>query len=126
MVRKTRAKKNTTSSSTSDFDRTRFQFKSNNDAYEKLNIFRFVWAERKFILDEVNPEIRWNFESRGWLPLLDVEHPPPATLFREFYSNLSIHSDESNIHYVKTWIRGENFVITREVVATAFNAPLVQ
>ena len=70
MVRKTRAKKNTTSSSSSDFQSSRFQFKSNLEAYEKLNIFRSVWAERKVILDEVNPEIYRNFESRGLLPLL--------------------------------------------------------
>ena len=127
MVRKTRAKKNTTStSSTFDFERSRFQFKSNQEAYEKLNIFRSVWAERKVILDEVNLEICSNFESRGWLPLLDVEHPPPAALIREFYSNLYIHFDDSNIHYVKTWIRGEEVVITSEVVASALNVPLVQ
>ena len=82
MVRKTKAKKKTTSPSYSDFDRTRFQFKSNNDAYEKLNIFRSVWAERKVILDEVNPEIHRNFESQGWLPILDVKHPPPAALIK--------------------------------------------
>ena len=102
MVTKTKANKNTTSFSSSDFDRTTFQFKSNNDAYEKLNIFKSVWAKRKVILHEVNPEIHRNFESRGWLPLLDVEHPPPVALFREFYSNLSIHTDDSNIHFVKT------------------------
>ena len=124
MVRKTKAKKTTTSSS-SDFQSSRFQFKSNQEAYEKLNIFRSVWGERKVILDEVNPEIRRNFESRGWLPLLDVEHPPPTALIREFYSNLFIHSDDFNIHYVNTWIKGEEFVITREVVASALDVPLV-
>ena len=87
--------------------------------YEKLVVFRSVWAERKVILDEVDPKIRRNFERQGWLPLLDVEHPPPAALIREFYSNLSIHFDCSNIHYVKTWIQGEEFVITLEVVASA-------
>ena len=66
-----------------------------------------------------------DFEHRGWLPLLDVEHLPPAALIREFYSNLSIHSDCSNIHYVKTWIQGEEFVITLEVVASALSVPLV-
>ena len=60
------------------------------------------------------------------LPLLDVKHPPPADLIIEFYSNLSIHFDDSNIHYVKTWIRGEEFVITPEVVASALSVPLVQ
>ena len=124
MVKKTRAKKSTTSSSY-DFQSDRFQFKSNQETYDKLNIFRSFWVERKVILDEVNPKIHRNFESRGWLPLLDVEHPPPATLIREFYSNLSIHFDDSNIHYVKTWIKGEEFVITWEVVASALGIPLV-
>ena len=98
-----------------------------------MNIFRSVWVERKVILDEVNPEIHRNFESRGWLPFLDVEHPssaaehpPSAALIREFYSNLSIHSNDSNIYYVKNWIRDEEFVITREVVASALDVPLVQ
>ena len=125
MVRKTRAKKSSTSSS-SDFQSDRFQFKSNQETNEKLNIFRSVWAKRKVILDEVNPKICRNFESRGWLPLLDVEHPPPTALIREFYSNLSIYSDDSNIHYVKTWIRDEEFIITREVVASSLGVPLVQ
>ena len=82
-------------------------------------------AKRKVILDEVNPEVCGNFESRGWLPVLDVEHTPLAALIREFYSNLSIHSDDSNFHYVKTWIRGEEFVVTYEIVASALGIPLV-
>ena len=90
MTGKTKAKKKATSSSYSDFDRNRFQFKSNNDAYEKLNIFRSVWAERKVILDEVNPKIHRNFESRGWLPILDVKHPPPAALIKSSPSFLPI------------------------------------
>ena len=44
--------------------------------------------------------MRRNFESQGWLPLMDIEHPPPVALIREFYSNLSIHSDDSNTQYV--------------------------
>ena len=63
MVRKTRAKNSTTSSS--DFQCSRFRCKSNQEAYEKLNIFKSVWVERKVILDEVNPKIRRNFKSRG-------------------------------------------------------------
>ena len=74
---------------------------------KKLNVFRCVWAERKVILDKVDPKIRRNFERRGWLPLLDVEHPSPVALIKEFYSNLSIHSDDSNIHFVISWIRAE-------------------
>ena len=98
----------------------------NQETYEKLNIFRSVWVERKVILDEVDLEIHWNFERSGWLPLLKVEHPPLAALIKEFYSNLSIHSTSSNIQYVKSWIRGEESIITLNVVAFAFGVPLVQ
>ena len=52
------------------------------------------------MLDELVLEIRKNFERGGWLSLLDISHPPLATLIREFYSNLSVHSDNSNTHYV--------------------------
>ena len=96
MIRKTRAKKTPTPSML-EFRSDRFRSMKNQEAYEKLNIFRPVWAERKVILDEVDPEICRNFERRGWLPLLEVEHPPLAALIREFYSNLSFHSDDSNI-----------------------------
>ena len=89
-------------------------------------MFRLVWAERRVNLDEVDPEIRRNFERRGWLPLLEVEHPPPAALIREFYLNLSIHSDDSNIQFVKSWIRGEEYVITPKLVASTLGVPLVQ
>ena len=78
------------------------------------------------ILDEVDPEIHWSFDHRGWLPLLDVDHPPLVILIREFYSNLSIHSISSNIQFLKSWIRGEEYVITPQVVAFALGVPLVQ
>ena len=78
------------------------------------------------MLDELDPDIRRNFERRGWLPLLDISHPPPATLIREFYSNLSIHSDDSNVQYVMSWIRGEEYTITPSIVAFAFEVPLVR
>ena len=64
MVRKTRAKK-TTTPSTPVFQSDRFRTKKNQETYEKLNIFRLVWVERKVILDKLNLEIRRNFESRG-------------------------------------------------------------
>ena len=84
-----------------------------------------MWAEHKVILDELDGEIRRNFDCRGWLPLLDVDHPPPAILIREFYSNLSIHSYDSNT-LVRSWIWGSEYTITPSVVATAFGVPLVQ
>ena len=35
------------------------------EAYEKLNSKRKIWAEHSVILDEVDPTIRANLESRG-------------------------------------------------------------
>ena len=77
------------------------------------------------MLDELDGEIRRNFARRGWLPLLDVDHPPPATLIREFYSNLSVHSYDSNT-LVRSWIRGDEYTITPSVVAVALGVLLVQ
>ena len=57
---------------------------------------RNVWAERKVILDELDLDIRRNFERRGWLPLMDIDHPPLATLIIELYLNLSAHSNDFN------------------------------
>ena len=46
------------------------------EAYEKLNSKRKIWAERSMIFDEVDPAIRANLESKGWLSLLEIDHPP--------------------------------------------------
>ena len=106
MVRKTRAYRTSTSFSSLAFDSDRFRIEKNQETYKKLNIFRYVWVERGVVLDELDPEIRRNFERRGWLPLLNID-PPLATLIREFHSNLSVHSNDSNTQFVKSWIRGE-------------------
>ena len=125
MVRKSRAHKKTSTSSTLVFQSDRFLSPKNQETFEKLNVYKKVWAERKMILDEFDPEIRRSFDRRGWLPLLDVDHPPRTVLIREFYLNLSVHSTSSNIQYVKSWIRGEEYVITPQVVASALGVPLV-
>ena len=91
-----------------------------------MNILRFVWAERKVVLDERDLKIRRNFKCRGWLPLMDIDHPPPTTLIREFYLNLSIHSNDSNTRFVKSWIRGEEHVITPSIVASTLGVHKVQ
>ena len=90
MPRKTRANRTSTSSPSPTFDSERFLSEKNQEGFEKLNLRRNIWAERKVLLDELDPKIRRNFERRGWLPLLDISHPPLATLIREFYSNLSV------------------------------------
>ena len=63
--------------------------------FEKLNCKCKIWAERSVVLDEVDPAIRANLESRGWLPLLEVDHPPSTAIIREFFSNLSCHIYDS-------------------------------
>ena len=64
-----------------------FRNEHSREAYEKLNSKRKIWAERSVIPDEVDPAIRANLESRGWLSLLEIDHPPPTALIREFFSN---------------------------------------
>ena len=88
MSRKTRANRKSSSSSVPTLDSERFLSEKNQETYEKLNIRRNVWARRKVVLDELDGEIRRNFERRGWLPLLDISHPPSVALIREFCSNL--------------------------------------
>ena len=94
------------------------------EAYEKLNSKCKIWAERSVILDEVDPAIRVNLESRGWLSLLEINHPPLTALIREFFSNLSCHIYDSNT-VVRSWIRGAEFTITPRVVAKAFGVLIV-
>ena len=48
------------------------------EAFEKLNSKCKIWAEHSVILDEVDLAIRANLESRGWLSLLEIDHPPPT------------------------------------------------
>ena len=55
---------------------------------------------------------------------MDIDYPPPTTLIREFYSNLSIHVYDSNT-LVKSWIRDVKFTITPRVVADALGVPIV-
>ena len=76
------------------------------------------------ILDEVDLAIRANLESRHWLSLLEIDHPPPTALIREFFSNLTCHIYDSNT-VVRSWIQGEEFIITPRVVAEAFGVLIV-
>ena len=125
MPRKTRAHRTSFFSSEPPFQSELFPSEKNKELYETLNIKRKIWAERKVLLDELDPAIRANLERRGWLPLLGIGHPPPTTLIRGFYSNLSIHIYDSNT-LVKSWIQGVEYTITPRVVVDAFGVPLVQ
>ena len=80
---------------------------------------------RKVLLDGLDPELRCNFERMGWLPLLNISHPSLATLIREFYSNLSVHSYDANI-LVRSWVRGVGYTITPSVVVVALRVSVVQ
>ena len=103
MPRKTRANR---VPSTLDVSPSRVQLFRNErarEAYEKLNSKRKIWAERSVILDEVDPTIKANLESRGWLSLLEIDHPPPIALIKKFFSNLTCHIYDSNT-VVRSWI----------------------
>lgn len=128
MPRKTRARRTipTPTLSPPSFDSERFPTEKNQEIFETLNLHRKIWAERSVRLDEVDPAIRANFERRGWLPLLTVsDPPPPATLIREFFLNLSVRIYDSNT-LVRSWIRGVEYSITPQVVADALEVPLVR
>ena len=107
------------------FDQTRFHVFQNFQKFDTLLKYRSIWGERQVILDELDPSIRRNLESKGWLPLCHDLIPPLATLVREFYLNLSIQSDSSSGHILTAWIRGEELKITKQIISEAFGMPLV-
>ena len=125
MSRKTRANRTPSISSESPSRSELFRNDKSREVFEKLNCKRKIWAERSVVFDEVDPAIRANIESRGWLPLLEVDHPPPTALIREFFSNLSCHIYNSNT-LVRSWIRGIEFTITPRIVADAPGVPVVR
>ena len=102
-----------------------FRNDKSREAFETLNSKHKIWAEHAVVLDKLDLAIRANFESRGWLPLLEIDHPPPTALIREFFSNLSCHVYDSNT-LVRSWIRGVEFTITPRVVAEALGVPVVR
>ena len=75
--------------------------------------------------DDVDLAIWANFESKGWLSLLEVDHPPLTALIREFFSNLPCHIYDSNT-LVRSWIRRVEFTITPRAVANALGVSVVR
>ena len=124
MPRKTRANRVPSTLFVSPSRVQLFRNECSREAYEKLNSKRKIWAERSVILDEVDLAIRANLESRGWLSLLEINHPPSTALIREFFSNLSCHIYDS-ITVVRSWILGVEFTITPRVVAEALGVPII-
>ena len=96
MPRKTRANRVPSTPSVSPSRVQLFRKERSCEAFEKLNSKCKIWAEHSVILDEVDPAIRANLKSRGWLSLLEINHPPPTALIRKFFSNLSCHVYDSN------------------------------
>ena len=94
------------------------------EVYEKLNCKCKIWAEHFVVLDEVDPTIRAILESRGWLSLLEIDHPPPTALIRELFLNLSCHVYDFNT-LVRSWIRGVEFTITPRVVVETLGVSVV-
>ena len=77
MPRKTRGNRTPSLSSESPSKSELFKNDRCREVFEKLNCKRKIWVEGYVVLDDVEPTIRANLESRGWLPLLEVDHPPP-------------------------------------------------
>ena len=77
MPRKTRANRIPSTPSVSPSRSQLFKNDSCREAFEKLNDKRKIWAKHSVILDEVDPAIRANLESRDWLSLLEIDHPTP-------------------------------------------------
>ena len=96
MPRKTRANRTPSLSFVSPSRSQLFRNDRCREVFEELNCKRKIWAKHSVILDKVDLAIRENLESRGWLPLLEVDHPPPTTLIKEFFSNLSCDVYDSN------------------------------
>ena len=65
MPRKTRANRTPSLSSVSLFRSELFRNDRCRQVFKKLNCKRKIWAERSVVLDDVDPAIRANFESRG-------------------------------------------------------------
>ena len=124
IARKTRANRVPSTPSVSSSRVQLFKNDRCREAFEKLNNKCKIWAKRSVILDEVDPTINANLESRGWLSLLEIDHPPPTALIKEFFSNLSCHIYDSNT-LVRSWIQGVEFTITPRVVAEALGILVV-
>ena len=83
MPRKTRANRFPSTPAVSSSRVQLFRNERARKAYEKLNSKPKIWAERSVILDKVDPVIRANLESRGWLSLLEIDHSPSTALDRK-------------------------------------------
>ena len=56
----------------------------------------------------------------------ELSYTPPDALIRKFYSNLSVYSEDTGGHYLTTWICGQEFTISKQVVSEALGVPIVR
>ena len=57
--------------------------------------------------------------------MLEVDHPTPIALIKEFFLNLSCHIYDSNT-FVRSWQRGVEFTITPRIVTEALGVPVIR
>ena len=68
------------------------------------------------MLSELDLSIRGNFVSRNWVSLCEVPDPPPTALIRVFNSNIFVYFEVICGHYLTSWIRGQEFTISKQIV----------
>ena len=96
----------------------------NYQKYDSLIKFRSIWCERKVNLDELDPFVKQILESRDRLPIYIGLKSPPTAIIREFYSDFFVHSAICSGHFLTIWIWGEEYQITKKVVANVLSIPL--
>ena len=54
-----------------------------------------------------------------------MSEPPPIASIKEFYYNISIYSKDTGGHYLTTWIHGQEFTLSKQVISKALGVPIV-
>ena len=55
-----------------------------------------------------------------------MSEPPPIASIKEFYYNISIYSKDTGGHYLTTWIHGQEFTLSKQVISKALGVPIVR
>ena len=55
-----------------------------------------------------------------------MSEPPPTASIKEFYSNISINSEDTGGHYLTTWICGQEFTLSKLVISEALGVPIIR
>ena len=57
--------------------------------------------------------------------MCEVFDPPLTAVICKFFSNLSVYSEVTGGHYLTSWIRGQEFTISKQTVSEALGVSLV-